>query len=64
MEKLRIKRVTISKDDSSTEVTRIKKVSNALANDVAREAGISKVEALHKMLVFAYENIEWVGDVE
>ena len=59
-----MKKASISKeDDNTSEVTRIKKIDNALANDVARQAGISKVEAIAKLVEFAYENIEWVeGD--
>ncbi len=63
MEKLKLVKALSSKKDSSTELTRVRKSTNALANDVARQAGISKVDAIQKLVEFAYENIEWMeGD--
>ena len=63
MEKLKLVKALSSKKDSSTELTRVRKSTNALTNDVARQAGISKVDAIQKLVEFAYENIEWMeGD--
>ena len=49
MEKLKLVKALSSKKDSSTELTRVRKSTNALANDVARQAGISKVDAIQKL---------------
>ncbi len=65
MEKLKlVKYVSTKINADGTEIVRIKKATNALANDVARQAGISKVEAIAKLVEFAYENIEWVEEVD
>jgi hypothetical protein len=60
MEKLKLVKALSNKKDSSTELTRVRKSTNALANVVARQAGISKLDAIQKLVEFAYENIEWM----